>query len=302
MYAKYLAMDLKAVAADPQAQAMGERLFLNNCAQCHGSDAGGGKGFPNLRDGDWLYGGDPEVIKESITNGRNGIMPPLGSVLGGDGVRNVANYVRSLSGLPHDKLRAELGRPQFMQICAACHGADGKGNQQLGAPNLTDRDLAVWRIARRRSPRRINKGRGQASAVTRMPAHKDLLDAGKIQLLDRLRVGPVQPESGRRAVAQRARSQSNLHLNGPPAVRDVIPIEPARRRGRALRDPQEALSARGARMVCRMALGIGVPDAGDLLRIAVDVPGTAVRPCSSIWPHASSTSSAGCSGRRTSST
>jgi cytochrome c oxidase cbb3-type subunit III len=182
VYQKYLAMDLKVVAADPLAQAMGERLFLNNCAQCHGSDAGGAKGFPNLRDGDWLYGGDPEVIKESITNGRNGIMPPLGAVLGGDGVKNVANYVRSLSGLPHDKLRAELGKPQFMQICAACHGADGKGNQQLGAPNLTDQ---IWLYGGSEATitETINKGRGQASAVTRMPAHKDLLDPGKIQLL-----------------------------------------------------------------------------------------------------------------------
>ncbi len=182
VYQKYLAMDLKVVATDPLAQTMGERLFLNNCAQCHGSDAGGSKGFPNLRDGDWLYGGDPEAIKESITNGRNGIMPPLGSVLGGDGVKNVANYVRSLSGLPHDKLRAELGRPQFMQICAACHGADGKGNQQLGAPNLTDQ---IWLYGGSEATiaETINKGRGQASAVTRMPAHKDLLDPGKIQLL-----------------------------------------------------------------------------------------------------------------------
>jgi cytochrome c oxidase cbb3-type subunit III len=182
VYQKYLAMDVKAVAADPLAHAMGERLFLNNCAQCHGSDAGGGKGFPNLRDHDWLYGGDPDVIKDSITNGRNGIMPPLGSVLGDDGVKNVANYVRSLSGLPHDKLRAELGKPQFMQICAACHGADGKGSLQLGAPNLTD---SIWLYGGSEATiaETVSKGRGQASAVTRMPAHKDLLEPGKIQLL-----------------------------------------------------------------------------------------------------------------------
>jgi cytochrome c oxidase cbb3-type subunit 3 len=182
VYERYLAMDVKAVAADPQAQAMGERLFLGNCAQCHGSDAGGSKGFPNLRDRDWLYGGEPDAIRESITNGRNGIMPPFGPVLGDDGVKNVANYVRSLSGLPHDKLRAELGRPQFMQACAACHGAEGKGNQQLGAPNLTD---AIWLYGSSEATiaETITKGRGQASAVTRMPAHKDLLDAGKIQLL-----------------------------------------------------------------------------------------------------------------------
>ena len=182
LYAKYLAMDIKEVAADAQAHAMGERLFLSYCTQCHGSDAGGSKGFPNLRDNDWIYGGDPQTIKESITNGRNGIMPPFGAVLGDDGVKNVANYVRSLSGLPVDGPRAQLGKPSFMQICASCHGADGKGNPQLGAPNLTDQ---IWLYGSSEATiiETISTGRGAAGAVTRMPAHKDLLDEGKIQLL-----------------------------------------------------------------------------------------------------------------------
>ncbi len=102
LYDKYLAMDLKQVAADPQARAMGERLFLNNCAQCHGSDAGGSRGFPSLRDSDWLWGGAPETIRESIANGRMGVMPALGPALGEDGTKNVIAYVRSLSGLAHD--------------------------------------------------------------------------------------------------------------------------------------------------------------------------------------------------------
>ena len=182
LYAKYLVMDIKKVAVDAQAHAMGERLFLNYCTQCHGSDAGGSKGFPNLRDNDWIYGGDPQTIKESITNGRNGIMPPFGAVLGDDGVKNVANYVRSLSGLPVDGPRAQLGKPSFMQICASCHGADGKGNPQLGAPNLTDQ---IWLYGSSEATiiETISTGRGAAGAVTRMPAHKDLLDEGKIQLL-----------------------------------------------------------------------------------------------------------------------
>jgi cytochrome c oxidase cbb3-type subunit 3 len=109
-------------------------------------------------------------------------MPALGPVLGAEGVRNVANYVRSLSGLPHDALRAQLGKPMFLQICAACHGADGTGNQQLGAPNLTDQ---IWLYGGSEATiiETISKGRGTVGTVTRMPAHKDTLDPGKIQLL-----------------------------------------------------------------------------------------------------------------------
>jgi cytochrome c oxidase cbb3-type subunit 3 len=182
LYAKYMAMDVKQVAADAQARAMGERLFLNHCAQCHGSDAGGAKGFPNLRDNDWLYGGEPENIKESITNGRNGIMPPFGPVLGEEGVKNVAAYVRSLSGLPSDRLRAQLGKTIFEQNCTACHGLDGKGNQQIGAPNLTDQ---IWLYGGSEATiiETITKGRGTPGAVSRMPAHKGDLDDRKIQLL-----------------------------------------------------------------------------------------------------------------------
>ncbi len=182
MYAKYSAMDIRQAAVDPQAHAIGERLFLNQCAQCHGSDAGGGKGFPNLRDSDWLYGGDPDTIKATITNGRNGIMPAFGAVLGDEGVRNVAHYVRSLSGLPADGLKAQVGHTIFTQTCAACHGGDGKGNHQIGAPNLTD---AIWLYGGSEATivETITRGRGQASAITRMPAHKDLLDEGKIHLL-----------------------------------------------------------------------------------------------------------------------
>lgn len=182
LYAKYLGMDPKVVAADPEARAMGERLFLNYCAQCHGSDAGGSKGFPNLRDRDWLYGGEPERIRDSITNGRNGIMPAFGPALGDERVRDVAAYVRSLSGLPADGVRAHVGKGIFAETCAACHGIDAKGNRDIGAPNLTD---TTWLYGSTEAAitETITKGRGEASAVTRMPAHKDRLDGGKIQLL-----------------------------------------------------------------------------------------------------------------------
>ncbi len=185
IYDKYLAMDLRQVAADPVARAMGERIFLNSCSQCHGSDAGGGRGFPNLKDNDWLYGGAPETVRETITNGRMGVMPALGPSLGGeDQVKNVVAYVRSLSGLSHDSLKAQLGKPKFETICAACHGADGKGNQAVGAPNLTD---GIWLYGSSEATiaEGINKGRNLnvTAGTTTMPSFKTMLGAGKIQLV-----------------------------------------------------------------------------------------------------------------------
>jgi cytochrome c oxidase cbb3-type subunit III len=141
VYARFAAMPAEALAKDRAAMSIGERLFINNCATCHGSDAKGSKGFPNLTDTDWLYGGAPEKIKETITQGRQGIMPPLAAAVGtADDVRNLANHVLSLSGSPHNSIAAQLGKSKF-GACAACHGIDGKGNQALGAPNLTDR---IW--------------------------------------------------------------------------------------------------------------------------------------------------------------
>ena len=120
---------------------IGERLFVNNCAQCHGSDARGSKGFPNLTDSDWLGGNGAEYIAKTVTAGRMGMMPPMAAAVGtADDVKNVANYVLSLSGAAHNNIAAELGKTKFA-ACGACHGADGKGNQALGAPNLTDK---VW--------------------------------------------------------------------------------------------------------------------------------------------------------------
>lgn len=138
MYARFTAMSTEDVAKDSQAMAIGERLFMNNCAQCHGSDARGGKSFPNLADADWLHGGAPENIKQTITQGRMSMMPPQAEVVGtAEDVRNLAHYVLSLSNSPHDSLKASLGKSKFT-ACAACHGMDGKGNTLLGAPNLTD--------------------------------------------------------------------------------------------------------------------------------------------------------------------
>jgi cytochrome c oxidase cbb3-type subunit 3 len=139
LYAKFTAMPPEEVAKDAQAMAIGERLFMNNCASCHGSDARGNKGFPNLADNDWLGGGTPDNIKANIVNGRVGMMPPMAAAVGSaDDVKNVAQYVLSLSGSPHDSVKASLGKEKFA-VCAACHGADGKGMHALGSANLTDK-------------------------------------------------------------------------------------------------------------------------------------------------------------------
>jgi cytochrome c oxidase cbb3-type subunit 3 len=177
LFARFAAMDLKEVAADPQAREIGQRLFLNYCAQCHASDGRGSRGFPNLADKDWLYGGDPETIKTTITGGRQGIMPPLGSVLGGEGVKDAAHYVMSLSGMTYDSLRAARGKPHFETNCAVCHGADGKGTPALGAPNLTD---DAWLYGRGESTiiETITKGRNNV-----MPAWGGFLGEAKTHIL-----------------------------------------------------------------------------------------------------------------------
>jgi cytochrome c oxidase cbb3-type subunit 3 len=178
IFDKFLQQDLKAVAADENARVIGQRLFLNYCAQCHGSDAGGGRGFPNLRDDVWLYGGDPETIKASIRDGRLGMMPAIGAAVGGpDDIKAVANYVRSLSGLTHDAAQAEQGKVKFAAICAACHGADGKGKPELHSANLTDKDW-LYGSSEATIIETITKGR-----TGQMPAHKNFLDDGKIHVL-----------------------------------------------------------------------------------------------------------------------
>ena len=177
IFAKYQDQDLKAVAADPEAQGMGQRMFLTYCAQCHGSDARGARGFPNLTDSDWLYGGDPEVIKATILDGRQAAMPALGAAVGGDeGVKDLANYVRSLSGLSHDAVRAEKGRERFA-VCAGCHGVDGTGNQAIGAPNLTDQ-VWLYGSSEAKISEAINNGRNG-----RMPAFREFLGEAKVHIL-----------------------------------------------------------------------------------------------------------------------
>lgn len=177
LYGKFMAMSVEEVAADGQAMEIGARIFLNNCAQCHGSDARGSKGFPNLTDNDWLYGGEPENIKATLVNGRMGMMPPMAAMVGDEeDVRNVAHYVLSLSGSEHDATRAYLGKEKFM-ACAACHGPDGKGNPMMGAPNLTD---GVWLhgAGEKNIIAMINNGK-----TNQMPAQADKLSEAQIHVL-----------------------------------------------------------------------------------------------------------------------
>jgi cytochrome c oxidase cbb3-type subunit III len=178
VFDRYMKKDVALVAADPEARQMGQRLFLNYCAQCHGSDAGGSRGFPNLRDRDWQWGGEPEAIRTSIADGRNGVMPPMGAAVGGgENVRDVTHYVLKLAGRTHDNLRAFRGKAKFDANCAACHGPEGKGNTQLGAPNLTNN---IWLHGGSEASIMESITRGRSGV---MPAHQDLLDAGKIHLL-----------------------------------------------------------------------------------------------------------------------
>jgi len=177
VYERYAKMDVKALAAEPAALAIGQKLFLNNCAKCHASDGGGSRGFPNLPDNDWLWGGGPEAVKTTITEGRTGVMPPFGPVLGEQGAKDVAHYVMSLSGLANDSIRSARGKPLFAQNCVACHGAEGKGNPLLGAPNLTDRTW-LYSAAEPVIIETITGGR-----ANQMPAHKELLNEARIHLL-----------------------------------------------------------------------------------------------------------------------
>ena len=177
IFAKFSGKSAEELAKDSAAMGIGERLFANNCAQCHGADARGSKGFPNLTDGDWLYGGSLETITETITKGRMGVMPPMAAAVGtAEDVRNVANFVLSLSGGAHNSAAAQLGKPKFI-VCAACHGPEGKGNPALGAPNLTDKIwLHGWGEAAIVSM--INSGKTNI-----MPAFGERLSAEQIHVL-----------------------------------------------------------------------------------------------------------------------
>lgn len=138
IFAKFADMPVEQVAQDDEALRIGQRLFAVNCSVCHGSDARGAFGFPNLTDHDWIWGGEPDQIRTTLNQGRQAAMPAWFAVIGEAGVRNTAGYVRSLSGLETEGVDLAAGEQVFKTNCVACHGPEGKGNPLLGAPDLTN--------------------------------------------------------------------------------------------------------------------------------------------------------------------
>ena len=176
-FSQLASLDYDELGQHAEGMEIAGRLYGANCATCHGSDARGAKGFPNLADADWIWGSDAATITQTITNGRVAAMPPWGSALGADGVKATVAYVRTLSGKDADAALAEKGKTHYNTLCIACHGPTGKGMQVLGAPNLTD-DIWLYGGDEATLTKTISEGR-----AGNMPAHASLLSAQEIKLL-----------------------------------------------------------------------------------------------------------------------
>ncbi|MBU3002752.1 cytochrome-c oxidase, cbb3-type subunit III [Paraglaciecola arctica] len=177
IFDNYYKQPITELVKDAEALKIGQRLFSQNCSQCHGSDARGQRGFPNLTDDDWLYGGTPEKITETLINGRQALMPAQLDAMGEKGIQELVAYVLSLSDRPDlDQAQVDAGQARFA-ICAACHGQDGKGNQQLGAPNLTDQTW-LYGGTNKAITETLTYGRNGV-----MPSFKDTLGEKKIHLV-----------------------------------------------------------------------------------------------------------------------
>ena len=177
LFAGFAKQDIPTLANDAQAKQIGQRLFINYCSTCHGSDAGGAPGFPNLTDNDWLYGSTPEDIKNTILNGRSGVMPAMATALGEEGIKEVTAYVMSLSGRDTDSTLASNGKTKFEAMCAACHQPSGEGNTLIGAPNLTDN---IWLYGGSAGviAKTIREGRNGI-----MPSHRNFLGEDKAHVI-----------------------------------------------------------------------------------------------------------------------
>jgi cytochrome c oxidase cbb3-type subunit 3 len=183
VFAAFADTPIPQLVKDPDALRLGRNIFLNRCTTCHGSDGRGAKGFPNLADAAWLWGNSPEAVVATITNGRTGTMPALGPALGEQGVTEVIAYLRALPKLSGAADPAALtpeaaaGQQRFMGLCVGCHGVDAKGNQILGAADLTDED---WLHGSTDADIRdvLMKGRSN-----QMPAQSDVLTPDRIRVL-----------------------------------------------------------------------------------------------------------------------
>ena len=182
-FAPFAGQAIDVLARDPKALALGRSIFSNTCATCHGSAGQGAVGYPNLTDDIWQWGGSPDRILETILDGREGVMPPWGEVLTGMGgpeaVNYVIAYVRTLSNpeaMQGDFLAAQ-GKKLYEGVCVACHGIDGKGNQDIGAPDLTD-DYWMYGSSRDSLYQTIVHGRHGV-----MPAHRELLGETRARLV-----------------------------------------------------------------------------------------------------------------------
>ncbi len=176
IFEEYAKTPVEQLALNDEAVQVGKRLFLQNCAQCHGSDARGQRGFPNLTDNDWLYGGSGDKIKETLINGRRGAMPGWLPSFGEKGIEEVVAYTLSLSGREVDENLANAGKARFA-VCSACHGMDGKGNKMLGAPNLTD-NIWLYGGSERALTETLNYGRNGV-----MPAFNKTLGENKVHVV-----------------------------------------------------------------------------------------------------------------------
>ena len=177
IFARYMQMDNETLIADADANATGQRLFANSCSMCHGSDGRGARGFPNLTDNDWLYGSGFDTIMQTLENGRAGAMPVMVAGLDDKAIGELVVYVQSMSGQKADPGMAANGKKNFDMLCVACHGADGSGNQALGAPRLNDE---IWLYGG--EPETIRKTLTEGRNGN-MPAHKDLLSEDRRRLL-----------------------------------------------------------------------------------------------------------------------
>jgi cytochrome c oxidase cbb3-type subunit III len=188
---RFSGKSVEELAKDPGAIKIAKNLFAANCSMCHGSDARGGKGFPDLTSPNLTWGRDPDAIIATIGGGRQGVMPPWGAVLGADGVEAVADYVYTLSGRPApEPARVAAGKEKFDTVCAACHGPDGKGNPALGAPNLTD-EYWIYGGSLAAIKETVTNGRSN-----KMPAHLELLGEQKVRLLAGYVYGLSPPPAG----------------------------------------------------------------------------------------------------------